>query len=359
MTEVAQDFRIALRQLRRSPGFTATAIFTLALGIGANTAIFSALNALLLRMLPVRDPQHIYTVRLVNGGTQPPHTSGTGYGNTSFSFPVFEALRKRSDVFAELMAHIPLSYGKVPVRVGAAPTEKSGEEVSGNYFSGLGVPMELGSGLSDSDEREHRPVAVISHRFWQQAFARDPGVIGKTLYIKGVPFTVAGVTARVFTGVSYGGAMDFWIPLQSRPELNAWGEPVKNNTLYGSPKWWAVPMLARLRPGVSPKQAQHVLQPAFWEAANESAGKLDPKRWPAHLGFEPIRGILGAQDRYRTPLEIIMALVGLVLLIACTNVALLVIARNSVRKREFAVRMAIGARASRIFRQLLTEACCW
>ena len=185
MAELAQDFRIALRQLGRAPGFAATAILTLALGIGANTAIFSALNATLLKMLPVRDPQELYTVRLINGGTQPPNTSGTGHGNTSFSYPVFQALRQNTNVLADVMAHIPLGYGKVPVRLGDMPTEKAGEEVSGNYFSGLGVPMALGRGLNDAEEREHSPVTVISYRFWQEAFARDPQALGKTLYIKG------------------------------------------------------------------------------------------------------------------------------------------------------------------------------
>ena len=151
MAELAQDFRIALRQLGRAPGFTVTAILTLALGIGANTAIFSALNATLLKMLPVRNPQELYTVRLVNGGTQPPNTQGTGHGSTSFSYPVFQALRQNTNVLADLIAHIPLSYGKVPVRLGNTPTEKAGEEVSGNYFSGLGVPMALGRGLTEAE----------------------------------------------------------------------------------------------------------------------------------------------------------------------------------------------------------------
>jgi predicted permease len=355
MAELAQDLRIAIRQLGRAPGFTATAILTLALGIGANTAIFSALNATLLKMLPVRDPQELYTVLLINGGTQPPNTQGTGYGNTSFSYPVFQALRQNTNVFADVIAHIPLGYGKVPVRLGDIPTEKAGEEVSGNYFSGLGVPMALGRGLTEAEEREHSPVTVISYRFWQEAFARNPEALGKTLYVKGVPFTIVGVTAPSFLGVSYSGAMDFWIPLQTRPELNAWGEPATDNARLESPKWWDIPMLARLRPGIPPSQAQRILQPTFWQAASEGLGSLDPKLWPAHLGFDPVRGIIGAADHYRTSLEIMMALVGLVLLIACTNVALLIMARNSVRLREFAVRMAVGARASRIFRQLLTE----
>src|SRR5215475_2221457 len=134
MNGLVQDLHYALRQLRKAPGFTAVAVITLALGIGANTAVFSTLNALLLKLLPVRDPEHLYTVVLVNGGTQPPNTDGTGHGNTSFSFPVFQALRQQRRVFADLIAHVPLGYGKVPVRYGETPTEKAGEEVSGNYF---------------------------------------------------------------------------------------------------------------------------------------------------------------------------------------------------------------------------------
>lgn len=355
MSELARDFRIAVRRLLRSPGFTGTVVLMLALGIGANTAIFSALNSVLLKMLPVRNPQQLYTVALVNGGTQPPNTSGTGYGNTSFSYPVFQALRQRTDVFADLIAHVPFRYGKVPVRFGDTPTERWGEEVSGNYFSGLGVPIVMGSGLTEAQEREHSPVAVINYRLWRDGFARDPDVIGKTLYIKSIPFTIVGVTAPSFNGVSYSGSVDFWIPLQTTPQLNAWGEPESDVSRLGSPKWWDLPILARLRLGIHPNQAQRILQPTFWQASTEGAGQLDPKRWPAHLGFEPLRGIPGAQDRYRTPLEIMMALVGLVLLIACTNVALLVIARNTVRQREFAVRMALGAQVSRVFRQLLVE----
>jgi predicted permease len=355
MHALIQDVRFAARQLRKSPWFAVTAIVTLALGIGANTAVFSALNALLLQMLPVREPQQLYTVLLMNGGTQAPNTFGTGNGNTSFTYPVFRELRKQSRVFSDLIAHVPLGLGKVPVRYGDAPTEKAGEEVSGNYFSGLGVGMLRGTGFSEADERNHNSVVVLSYGFWTEAFSRDPSVIGRTLYIKNVPFTIAGVTAPGFFGANPGSAVDFWIPLQTRPELNAWGTPADSHTLYGSPNWWALPMLARLAPGVTPAQAQQALQPVFWQAASEGAGTLDAKRWPAHLGFEPIKGIAGYAKWYRAPVEIMMALVGLVLLIACTNVALLILARNAARQREFAVRMAMGAGVSRLFRQLITE----
>jgi predicted permease len=354
MIGLLYDVRYAMRQLRKSRWFAATAIVTLALGIGANTAVFSTLNALLLKLLPVHDPQHIYTVTLENGGTQPPNTDGTGYGNTSFSYPVFEALRQQHRIFADLIAHVPLGYGKVPVRYGNTPVEKAGVEVSGNYFSGLGVPMLRGTAFHESDEREHSSVVVLSYAFWTDTFSRDPNILGKTLYIKGVPFTIVGVAAPKFFGVRPGSAVDFWIPLQNRPELNAWGSAVTNHTLYGSPRWWAVPMLARLAPSVTSAQAVQAAQPIFWQAASVGLGTIDPKEWPAHIGFQQIKGI-ASFGSYQEPAEIMMALVGLVLLIACVNVALLILARNAARQREFAVRMAIGASSFRLFRQLLAE----
>ena len=355
MSVFLQDIRHGIRQLIKSPGFAITAILTLALGIGANTAVFSVLNALLLRMLPVRDAQQLYNVVLMNGGTQPPNTSGTGHGNTSFSFPVFEALRSQSRIFSELIAHVPLGSGKVPVRYGNTAAAEAGEEVSGNYFSGLGVPILRGTAFNEADEHDHAAKVVLSYSFWTRTFSRDPGAIGQTLYIKDVPFTIVGVTSPAFYGVDPGSAVDFWIPLQLRPELNAWGAPVDQTTLYGTPSWWAVPLVARLAPGVTPQQAQQASQPVFWQAASIGAGTLDPKRWPAHLGFAPIQGIASYARSYNTPVKIMMALVGLVLAIACTNVALLILARNAARQREFAIRIATGARPSRIFRQLLTE----
>ncbi len=355
MSIFVQDLRYTLRQLRKSPGFALTAVLTLALGIGANTAVFSALNALLLKMLPVRDPQQLYTVKLLHGGTQPPNTYGTGNGNTSFSFPVFEALRGQSRIFSDLIAYVPLGLGDVPVRYGNAPTAKSGEQVSGNYFSGLGVPMAAGVGLTEADEAEHSSKVVLSYEFWTSAFSRESSAIGQTLYIRGVPCTIVGVTAPGFFGVHGGHVTDFWIPLQTRPELNAWGFPGDRGTLYNSPKWWAVPMVARLAPGVSPDQASQAAQGIFWQAATAPLGTLDFKRWPATLGFTPIRGIAGYEKSFREPVELMMALVGLVLLIACTNVALLILAKCTAREREFAIRMATGASSSRILRQLAAE----
>jgi predicted permease len=355
MSDLAQDLRYTVRQLSRSLGFTITAVVTLALGIGANTAVFSALNALLLKLLPVRDPHQLYTVQLLHGGTQPPNTYGTGNGATSFSFPVFEALRGQSRVFSDLIAHVPLGLGEVPIRYGSTPMTNAGEEVSGNFFSGLGVPMAAGAGLTEADEREHRSKVVLSNGLWTTAFSRDPSALGQTLFIRGVPFTIIGVAAPGFFGVDAGHTADFWIPLQTRPELNAWGFPGDTGTLYTSPKWWAVPMVARLAPGVSQEQASQAVQGVFWQAATLPLGTLDYKRWPASLGFTPIRGIADYAKSYREPVELMMALVGFVLLIACTNVALLIVARCTGRQREFAIRIATGASSARILRQLVAE----
>jgi predicted permease len=355
MSILLQDLCYALRQLIKAPGFAVTAVLTLALGIGANTAVFSALNALLLKMLPVSDPQQLYTVKLLHGGTQPPNTSGTGNGNTSFSFPVFEALRTQSRVFSDLIAHVPLALGQVPIRYGNTPTTRSGEEVSGNFFTGLGVPIAAGVGLTPADEQKHAAKAVISYGFWTTAFSRNPAAIGQTLYVSGVPLIIVGVTALGFVGVDSGSPADFWIPLQTRTELNAWGFPADTGTLYTSPKWWAVPMVARLAPGISPEQASSAVQGIFWQAATAPQGKLDFKQWPASLGFTPIRGIADYAHSYREPVVLMMALVGLVLLIACTNVALLILARSAARQREFAIRIATGASWLRILRQLTLD----
>ena len=349
-----QDIRCSARQLSKAPGFALTAIVTLALGIGANTAVFSTLDALLLRMLPVRDPQSVYRVLLING-TQPPNTAGTGRGNTSFSFPVYQTLRTQTRIFRALLAHVPLSAGTVPIRYGSTPDAEPGEEVSGDFFAGLGVPMVRGAGFTEADEQNHAAKVVISYALWTRAFARNPEAIGQMLFIKDAPFTVVGVTPPSFFGVDPGAAVDFWVPMQDRPDLNAWGMPGDKGTLYNWPKWWAVPMVARLQPAVTPQQAVEALQPVFWQAANIGAGPIDPKKWPAHLGFAPIEGIADYAHAYRAPVEIMMALVGLVLLIACMNVALLILARNAAREREFAIRMATGARTERLFRQLLTE----
>jgi predicted permease len=351
-----QDIRYALRQLRKSPGFTLTVVLMLALGIGANTAVFSVMNATLMQLLPVSRPEGLSYVHLTNGQHPPPGSAQSGDWETSFSEPVFEALRQRGDVFEELIAYVPLSFtGSIAVRHGELPEEASGEEVSGNFFSGVGARLERGRGFSLQDEKNHAPLVVLSYDYWTRSYARDPSVVGQTLYIKGIPMTVVGVAVHGFNGIEPAAATDFWIPLQTRPELNAWGTPAGNNTLYGSPKWWCLRMMSRLQPGVTPMQAQQAITGTYAEVVKQTIGPVDPKQWKPLLEFVPARGIGGYNDQYREPLRILMGLVGLVLLIACTNVAMMVQARNTVRHREFSLRLAIGAGRAAIFRQLLCE----
>jgi predicted permease len=355
MQTLLQDLRYALRQLRKAPGFTLAAIITLALGIGANSAVFSVMDAVLLRLLPVQDPNHLYYVHEANGQWQAPGAGNTGDSSTSFSEPVFEALRQRHDVFDDLIAYVPLSFNKVAIRYGDTPEETEGDEVSGNFFSGLTAQISRGRGFTLEDEKDHSQVIVLSYDYWTRRFSRNPSILGETIYVKSIPFTVRGITAQGFRGVEPASSTDFWIPLQNRPELNAWGMPGDGDTLYGTPRWWSLKLMARLRSNVTPKQAQNALTSTFGEAAKIGVGTIDPKVWKPLLDFIPAKGIEGYNSEYREPMHVLMGLVLLVLLIACTNVALMLVARNTVRQREFSLRLAIGAGKIRLFRQLLAE----
>ncbi|HEY3706539.1 MAG TPA: ABC transporter permease [Terracidiphilus sp.] len=351
-----QDLRYAGRQLRKSPGFAIVIVLMLALGIGANTAVFSVMNAILLQWLPVNHPEGLTYVRMAKPYGQPPNSDSSGDATRTFTLPAFQALRQRKDVFDELIGYVPLAFtGNVAVRQGELPEEASGDEVSGNFFSGMGVRMQTGRGFSMEDEDTHAAAAVLSYDYWTRRFSRNPNVLGQTLYVRGIPMTIVGVTARGFKGVEPASSTDFWIPLQTRPELNAWGTPVIYESLYGTPKWCALMMMARLRPGVTPAQAQQALQGTYGEVITRAVGPFKSTEWKPLLDFIPARGISGYNDTYREPVRILMGLVGLVLLIACANVAMMLQSRNVVRQREFSLRLAIGAGKSALFGQLLTE----
>ena len=348
-----RDLLFAARMLRKSPGFTLVAVLTLALGIGGNTAVFSVMNTVLLRYLPLPNPQQLVFLRLPNA--TPDGVSSTGDGDRSFSYAVFEALRKEHAVFSDLMAYVPLAVGKVTVRIGEDPEEAEGDMVSGNFFSGLGVSFTRGRGFTLKDETAHTSVAVLSYSYWTTRFGRSPSAIGQTIYVKGVPFTVIGVTAQGFYGLEPASSTDFWIPLQNRPELNAWDEPPSLDTLYGTPKWWCIQLIGRLVPGVTESRALAKLDPIFQSAALIGLGTPDPKAKKNILAFSPTQGIQGLREGYEKPIQILLAMVGLVLAIACANVSLLLVARNSTRAREFSLRMALGAGRGRLLRQMLTE----
>jgi len=352
MATFLNDLRFALRQLRKTPGFTLVCVLTLALGIGANTAVFSVMNAVLLKSLPVADPDRVVYLNTSNA----PKRTGSIDWHETFSYPVYDALRQQHGALTQVMAYIPLSGDKVAVRYGAEPEEAEGDMVSGTFFSGLGVKLARGRGFTEQDETSHAPIAVISYNYWTQRFSRSPEALGKTLYVNGVPLTIVGISAEGFEGVEPGNSTDFWIPLQSRPELNAWGNPLQDGKTYReNATWWCLRMLGRLAPGVTKAQAVAQMQSTFQTAAYVGLGDPEPGEKRPVLSLQDAKNFPGYDAHYGKPLRMLMAMVGLVLLIALSNVVMLLMARNATRQREFSLRLALGARRRELFRQLLTE----
>lgn len=352
MSLFSGDWLYAVRQLRKAPGFTAVCALTLALGIGANTAVFSVMNAVLLKSLPVTDPDRVVYLNT----SEPPRRTGTIDSHQTFSYPVYDALRKEHGGLSEVIAYVPLSTGKVAVRYGAQPEEAEGDMVSGNFFSGLGVKVIRGRGFNQQDEANHAPIAVISYNYWARRFAQSEDILGKALYVNGVPLTIVGISREGFEGAEAGHSTDFWIPLQNRVELNAWGNAPEDGKIYrDNPTWWCLRLLGRLAPGLTKAQAVAQLQPTFQTAAYIGLGNPQPGEQRPVLSLQPAKNFPGFDQQYGRPLRILMAMVGFVLLIALSNVAMLLIARNTVRQREFSLRLALGAGRFKLFRQLLTE----
>jgi predicted permease len=340
--------RYSIRQLAKAPGFSFAAIITITLGIGANTAVFSIMNAVLLRMLPVPNPQELVLFHLRN---QPLSASQSGYSDQSLSLPVFEAMRQRHDIFTDVVAFAPLSFGKVPVRFDSEAEQARGELVSGNFFSGLGETSYLGRLLTMRDEADNATVGVISYRWWRSKFNGSPDILGRTLYVKGVPISIVGVAPAGFGGADPGQPqMDFWIPLQKNPILGPWG----SGHLYEAPNYLSLMMIGRLKPGVSPEVASAAVTPLFRRTLAE-ASPVSPNERKPELMFSSVRGIETMRDDYQKPLRVLMTMVGVVLLIASANVAMLLLLRNAAKRREFALRRALGASARVLFGQLISE----
>lgn len=352
LDKLGRDLRYGMRSLRQSPGFTITAILTLALGIGANTAVFSVMNAVLLKLLPVTDPEHLVYLRTSDA----PKGTGTIDTNQTFSYPVYDALRHDHRAVDPVIAYVPLSGSKVAVRVDTQPEEAEGDMVSGTFFSGLGVKLLEGRGFTDQDEDSHATIAVISYNYWTRRFARDPNVLGKPFYIHGVGFVIVGVAQQGFEGLEPGGSTDFWIPLQNRPELNAWGNALEDGKNYAAdPTWWCLFLIGRLQPGISKQQAAAALNPIFKTAAYIGLGSPQPGEQRPTLSFETAKGFPGYDMQYGKPLRLLMLMVALVLLIALTNLVMLLMARNTARQREFSMRIALGAGRRDLLRQLMVE----
>ena len=352
LDSILRDLRYGLRSLSHSPGFAITAVLTLALGIGANTAVFSVMNAVLLRSLPVTDPTRLAYIH----PSYAPHGTGTINSRETLSYAVYETLRDEHPSLANVIAYVPLSINKVAVRYGAQPEEAEGDMVSGTFFSGLGVNLVRGRGFTEQDEKDHARLAVISYNYWTRRFARNPDVIGTTLYVNGDGFSIVGISGEGFEGLEAGRSTDFWVPLQNTPELNAWGNPLENGKTYAAnPTWWCMRLIGRLDPGVTRQQAASALDPIFQRAAYLGLGSPAAGEKPPTLNLEEAKGFAGYSEEYGRPLRMLMAMVGFVLLIALTNVVMLLTARNAARQREFSMRMALGAGRSDLLRQLLAE----
>ncbi|HKF48572.1 MAG TPA: ABC transporter permease [Terracidiphilus sp.] len=352
LDSLVRDLKFGFRGLLESPGFTITAILTLALGVGANTAVFSVMNSVMLRSLPVADANRVVYLRTTN----PPHGTGTIDSTRTFSYAAYDALRGQTGAMSALIAFVPLSGSKVAVRYGTQPEEAEGDMVSGSFFSGLGVKLERGRGFTDQDEKDHAPIAVISYDYWTRRFARNPDVLGTTLYVNGIGLSIVGIGAKGFEGLEDAHSTDFWIPLQNRPELNAWGNPLENGKTYmGNPTWWCLQLIGRLSPGVTKSQAVAQLQPVYQQAAYIGLGTPPPGEQKPALSVVDAKGFPGYAEMYGRPLQLLMGMVGLVLLIALTNVVMLLVARNASRQREFSMKLALGAGRGDLLRQLLTE----
>ncbi len=353
MTNLLNDLRYAFRQLRKSPGFAIAAILTLALGIGANTGMFTVLEAMLLRALPIHNAQRVV---YITENAWPDNVMETGNSQWTFTLPVFEQLRQQKHIFKEVLAYAPLSINEVDVRVGQTPMTADADMVSGNFFQMLGVSMLRGRAFGLQDEKQHSQVVVISYNFWTRAYSRNPDAIGQTLFIKGIPFTIVGVAAQNFAGVEPATFNDFWIPLQNRPDIPAWGiSPAAGRTLYGTRPWACLMMMGRMAPGKTRRRAEAQLNPLLLRIWYSTLGRTIPPKKNLGVALETATGMGPASDWYRQPLRFAMGLVLLVLLIALTNVAMLVMARNATRQREIAVRVALGAGRMTLLRQLLAE----
>jgi predicted permease len=349
---VWRDVRYGARQLAKTPVFTIVCVLTLALGVGANTAVFSVMHAVLMKMLPVQDASRVFYLHTTGW---PDGASQTGDADTSFSYPIYQALRKQGGL-QEVMAFIPMSFsGKAPVRVGTVPEEAAGDMVSGNYFQGLGVGMELGRGFVQRDQDDHTGVAVISERFWATHYGRSRDIVGKTLYIKSIPFTIVGVARKGFEGTEGKLSLDFWIPLQSRPEFNAWGSPAEDGMYLTRQNFWCMKLMVRAAPGVSREQALARAQGIFEQTAYAGITQKHAGDPTYHVSFTDAKQFDSQDDSFARALKTLMAMVGLVLLIAMSNVVMLLMARNASRQREFSVRLALGAGRKEMVRQLLTE----
>jgi len=363
-----REIRYALRVLRRSPGFAAIAILSLALGIGANAAIFSVSWALFAQPLPVAHPESLFAVAnqlklapgrggmsQINGSSYRDPATGRNY-RAGMSFPAYAAIRSLAGSDADVFGYTFIREANISVD--GWSTTGAGALVSGNYFRGAGVPIVLGRALTEEDDRPGASAAVISHRFWVSGLGGDAGAIGKVLRLNGVPFTIVGVSGPGFAGMSRGGffpPMDVAVPLRAQPAVSPeWAAP--GNSLFGSDAVFWIHVMARVDDVAKLPALQSKFTTAFAQVlgassvpSHQQATEVEVRLLPGGHGIDEL------SRRAGPPVRIMTAVVAVVLVLACVNLANLMLARGVARQREISIRLALGSGRLRLVRQAVVE----